>query len=120
MTRCDIQEAILCDGSVIADARLYKSVIGVRAVVRRGAVIEESVVMGANVGAEEGNPDAPVGIGEGCHLRRAIVDLDASIGDGSRLINEAGVQEASEENYSIRGGIIVVPRKAVIPPGTVI
>jgi glucose-1-phosphate adenylyltransferase len=51
-------------------------------------------------------------------LKRAIVDLDARIGDGSRLVNRANVSELDAENYSIRGGVIVVPRGAVIPPGT--
>jgi glucose-1-phosphate adenylyltransferase len=46
------------------------------------------------------------------------VDLGARIGDGSRLLNEAGVQEADGPGWFIRGGVIVVPQGAVLPPGT--
>ena len=53
-------------------------------------------------------------------IRNAIIDLDARIGDGVQITNEKGVQESDGEFYSIRGGIIVVPRGAVVPPGTVI
>jgi glucose-1-phosphate adenylyltransferase len=117
LTDCDIREAILCDGSVIEGSRIRSSIVGVRAHVRSEAVIEESVIMGAT---DYGMDREGVGIGRGCQLRRTIVDLDASIGEGSKLINEAGVREAEEANYSIREGIIVVPRGARIPPGTVV
>ena len=117
ITDCDIEETILCDGSVISGSRVRSAIIGVRAHVRSGAEIEESVVMGAT---DFGSSGEGIGIGEGCRLRRAIVDLDASIGEGSQLLNEAGVEEAEGESYAIRDGIIVVPRGARIPPGTVI
>lgn len=121
VTRCEIEQSILCDGSIISGSRLRSSIIGVRGVVRPDAVVEESIVMGATAfEATAGQSGEPSGVGRGCELRRTIVDFDASIGEGARLINEAGVAEADEENYSIRDGIIVVPRKAVIPAGAVI
>jgi glucose-1-phosphate adenylyltransferase len=55
-----------------------------------------------------------------CHIKNAIIDFDTRIGDGSKLINAAAVQNADADNYCIRDGIIVVPKGAVIPPGTVI
>ena len=51
-------------------------------------------------------------------LKNVIVDFNARIGDGSRLVNARGVQDAEESAYSIRDGIIVVHRDGVIPPGT--
>jgi glucose-1-phosphate adenylyltransferase len=77
--------------------------------------------MGATrfVGVNEGGGGRiPVGIGRDCHIRQAIIDLDAQVGDGVKLLNRDSVEEAEEDNYSIRGGIIVVPRGAVIPDGT--
>ena len=35
-------------------------------------------------------------------------------------MNEQKIEEAETPNYSIRGGIIVVPKNAELPPGTVI
>jgi glucose-1-phosphate adenylyltransferase len=121
VTSCQVEESILCDGSMVSGARFKNVIAGVRSVVRSGSEIEESIVMGCTEqGAARDQETNPVGIGRGCRLRRVIVDFDASIGEGAQLLNEAGVEEVDEENYSIRGGIIVVPRRAVIPAGTII
>lgn len=118
---CLVEESILCDGSVVSGARLKNVIAGIRSVIRADTEIEESIVMGCTEqGAAGDQQDAPVGIGKGCRLRRVIVDFDASIGEGAQLLNEAGVEEAEGENYVIRSGIIVVPRRAVIPAGTIL
>jgi glucose-1-phosphate adenylyltransferase len=120
INRCTVEQSILCEGSIITEARIANSIVGIRAVVRPGADIQDSVVMGARFFEPVGAPpvDVPLGIGRDVRLRRAIVDLDARIGDGARLVNEKGVVDLDAENYCIRGGIVVVPRGAVIPPGT--
>ena len=55
-------------------------------------------------------------------IKRAIVDKNARIGSGARLLNEAGLTEVDAEDgsYSIRDGIIIVPKNALIKDGTVI
>lgn len=121
VTECQVTDAILNDGSIIRGARIERSIIGIRAVVREGARIERSVIMGATRFEEEppeGSP--PLGLGRSCEIRNAIVDMDARIGDGCRLVNEAGVDEADGDGWHIRDGIIVVPKGATIPPGTVV
>ena len=99
------------------------SIVGIRAVVQKGSVLERSIVMGANYFEsieERGRDGTPLGIGRDCHIRNAIVDFNARIGDGCKLLNEAGIQDADTESWSIRDGVIVVPKNAVLPPGTVI
>ena len=120
INRCDVEQSILCEGSIITEARITSSIVGIRAVVRQGSELRDCVVMGARLYETVGAPtgDVPLGIGRDCVLHKAIVDLDARIGDGSRLVNRANVQEFDSENVCIRGGVIVVPRGAVIPPGT--
>lgn len=122
VNRCEVQQSVLCEGSILSAATVLHSIVGIRAVVRHGSVVEDSVVMGASEYEPGGRPlhGVHMGIGENCRVRRAIIDLNARIGDGAQLVNEAGVEEADEDNYSIQGGIIVVPRGAVIPAGTVI
>ena len=39
---------------------------------------------------------------------------------GVRVVNRAGVQEAGGDNYAIRDGVVVIPKGAVLPDGTVI
>jgi glucose-1-phosphate adenylyltransferase len=119
---CSVRYSILNEGSILSGSHIADSIIGIRSVVRHGSVIERSVVMGANTWETlpEGSDQIPVGIGRDCTVRNAIIDFNARIGDGCKLINAEGVQHFDNENYSIRDGIIVVPKNAVIPPGTTI
>ncbi len=119
VTECFVQCSILSEGSILSGTRVTDSIIGIRAVVRSGSVIERTVIMGANYWEQDGQ-ETPLGVGRDCHIRNAIIDFNARIGDGCKLINAEGVQNADNENYAIRDGVIVVPKNAVIPPGTVI
>jgi glucose-1-phosphate adenylyltransferase len=120
--RCEVFQSILSDGTIISAGRIANSIVGVRGIVRAGSVIEQSIIMGATSFSSElsNPPGAPLGIGRDCTLRRTIVDLDARIGNGCRLVNDEGVEEADGDNYFIREGIIVIPRRAELEPGTVI
>jgi glucose-1-phosphate adenylyltransferase len=123
INQCAVSASILCEGSIITGARISDSIVGIRAVVKKGTVIERSIVMGANhfeTIDEQSSNEPPMGIGRDCLIRDSIVDFNARIGDGCRLINEQKIQDADTENWSIRGGIIVVPKDASIPPGTII
>jgi glucose-1-phosphate adenylyltransferase len=98
------------------------SIIGIRAVVRSGSIIERTVIMGANFweNVSAASSQVPLGIGRDCHVKNAIIDFNARIGDGCRLVNARHIQHADAENYSIRDGIIVIPKNAVLPPGTIV
>ncbi len=123
INHCAVTSSVLCEGSIITGARIVDSIVGIRAVVRSGSTLERSIVMGANTFErieESKRQEIAVGIGRDCQIRNAIIDFNARIGDGCRLVNEAGVLEAETENYAIRGGIIVVPKNATLPPGTVV
>ena len=83
------------------------------------------MLLGADFYESDGNAprrrDAPpLGIGRDVVLDRVIVDKNARIGDGARLVNDARVQEADGDGYYIREGIIVVPKDGVIQPGTIV
>jgi glucose-1-phosphate adenylyltransferase len=81
-----------------------------------------SVLLGADF-YEDGVPTPGVpklGIGHDVILDRVIIDKNARIGDGVRLVNERGVDSADGDGFYIRGGIIVVPKGGVIAPGTVV
>ena len=43
-----------------------------------------------------------------------------SIGDGVRLLNAAGIQDADGNGYFIRNGVIIVPKDGIVPAGTVV
>jgi glucose-1-phosphate adenylyltransferase len=64
----------------------------------------------------------PMGLGDGCVVRRAIVDKNARIGERCQIINKEGVKEANREEagYVIKDGIVVVIKDSFIPAGTII
>jgi glucose-1-phosphate adenylyltransferase len=123
----DVERAILCEGSIVDRSRLRESIIGIRSRIGEGCRIERTVVMGADFfesreeldrSREAGIP--AVGIGAGSEVRNAIIDKNARIGRGVRLVNVNGVPEASTETYVIVDGIIVVPKNTIVPDGTVV
>jgi glucose-1-phosphate adenylyltransferase len=61
-----------------------------------------------------------LGIGRDVVLDRTIVDKNARIGDGARLVNERKVDHADGDGWYIRSGLVVVPKGGVILPGTVV
>jgi glucose-1-phosphate adenylyltransferase len=117
-----LDNALVCDGSFIESATVADSVVGIRTTIGRGATIRRSVLLGADFyEAEDGtSPSVKLGIGRNVELDRVIVDKNARIGDGVRLVNRGGRQEADGHGYYIRNGIIIVSKDAVIPPDTIV
>jgi glucose-1-phosphate adenylyltransferase len=97
-------------------------VVGIRTNVRGGTRISRSVLLGADwyEDASRYSDVHAIGIGRDVVLDRVIVDKNARIGDGARLVNERGVEHADGDGYYIRGGIIVVPKGGTIRAGTVV
>jgi glucose-1-phosphate adenylyltransferase len=64
----------------------------------------------------------PLGVGAHTTIHKAIVDKNARIGRHVRIVNDAHVQEADQEDlgFVIRNGIVVVLKNATIPDGMVI
>jgi glucose-1-phosphate adenylyltransferase len=124
-----IRDSIVSDGCIITGAAITNSVVGLRSRISKGVVIDSSFLMGADYYQtfEEMRDDLVggvprVGIGEGTVINRAIVDKNARIGSGVRLINESKIIEADgpDNSYYIRDGIIIVPKNALIKDGTVV
>lgn len=124
-----IRDSILSDGCIITGAAITTSIVGLRSRISKNVVIESSFLMGADYyqTIEEMRDDLDaglprVGIGEGTMITGAIIDKNARIGSGVKLLNEARVRESDGANgsYYIRDGIIIVPKNAVVPSGTVV
>jgi glucose-1-phosphate adenylyltransferase len=118
---CRIDSSIIAEGCYLDACSVRESVIGIRTHVHPGSTIARSILLGADFYEEELESNSiPLGIGRDVVLDRVIVDKNARIGDGVRLVNEAGVQEADGDGYYIRNGIIIVPKGARIQPGTAV
>jgi glucose-1-phosphate adenylyltransferase len=118
---CRIDASIVAEGCFLDRCEISSSLVGIRTQVQSGARITRSVLLGADYYEDE--PDAagtPVGIGRGVVLDRVIVDKNARIGDGARLVNEHGVEEADGDGYCIRNGIIIVPKDGHVKCGVTV
>ncbi len=123
----DVHNSILCEGSIINRSRIIHSIIGIRSRIGEHSTIERSVIMGADffesreeIGQNAAQGVPSIGIGSNCEIRNAIIDKNARIGDGVKLVNARGIGDETTDHYSIVGGLIVIPKNAVIPSGTVI
>ena len=118
---CRIDSSIIAEGCYLDACSVRESVIGIRTHVHPGSTITRSILLGADFYEEELESNSiPLGIGRDVVLDRVIVDKNARIGDGVRLVNESGVPEADGDGYYIRNGIIIVPKGARIQPGVVV
>jgi len=116
------------EGSEIVGATIHESIVGVRSRIREGSRLSQVVVLGADFYEGEDilsrtptGVDLPaLGIGHSCVIERAILDKNVRIGDRVTIRARPDVQERQGENYWIRDGITVIPKGAVIPPGTTI
>jgi glucose-1-phosphate adenylyltransferase len=116
------RDSIISEGCYLAGCEVDTSVVGVRMAVREGSRVSRSVLLGADVYEYGPPPDGlpALGIGKDVVLDRVIVDKNARIGDGARLVNERHLDHADGDGYYIRSGIIVVAKGGVIKPGTVV
>ena len=121
------RQALVSDGCIIDDSRFERCVLGVRSIIAAGCDIRETVILGADYyesaesvarNAAQGLP--AIGIGRGCRIRRAIIDKNARIGAGAVITPDHKPAEYDSAAYCVRDGIVVIPKGAVIAPGTVL
>jgi glucose-1-phosphate adenylyltransferase len=125
---CTLANTIAADGCIITNATIRDSVVGIRTVIEAGSELDGVVCMGADhyetmeqkaANAEVGIPN--LGIGGGTKVARAIIDKDTRIGSDCRIgVGETFPEDGDYESYYVREGIIIIPKNAVIPSGTVI
>jgi glucose-1-phosphate adenylyltransferase len=129
MFDAQITESMISEGCILKNCRVHHSVLGVRSRIGANCVIEDALIMGADMyepfgervnKAERG--EVSLGIGAGSTVRRAIIDKNARIGTNVQIVNKDNVQEAQRENegFYIRSGIVVVLKNATIANDTII
>jgi glucose-1-phosphate adenylyltransferase len=116
---CDLNRCLLSEGCIISGHRILNSIVGIRQIIGEGTVIEHSVLMGSDF-YERGNPGngiPPVGIGRDCFIKNAIIDKNARIGNGAYITPDGKEDGTVTDLYTVREGVIVIPKNAVIPDG---
>jgi glucose-1-phosphate adenylyltransferase len=116
-----IKDSIIAEGVVSHAKLIEKSVIGVRSRIGKDVVIKNTYLMGNDVyeTIDDMKKQAiPLGIGEGSYIENAIIDKAHRIGKGVTIKGDSSLEDIETDSYSIKGGIIVVNKQAVIPDGT--
>ena len=114
-----VDTSIVSEGCYLDNCTIRDSVVGIRTHVGHRAQITRSVLLGADFYQDEEarTDDLALGIGANAVLDRVIMDKNARIADGVRLVNDSNTVEADGDGWYIRDGIIVVPKGAVVTKG---
>jgi glucose-1-phosphate adenylyltransferase len=122
-----LEKTIIAEGCIINASRIESSVIGIRTRIGIGTTIVSSYLMGIDYyetieeirhDKEHGLPS--VGIGDRCYIRNCIVDKNCRIGDDVRINGGSHLENTDHSLYTVKDGIVVVKKGAVIPNGFVI
>lgn len=116
---CSLENCLLAEGLDLSAARIIHSVLGLRTCVQEKSMIVDSVVMGNDYYEEwgRGAVDKPFGIGKNCRIERAIIDKNVRIGDDVQL-SPYGLNDEVMSCYTVKDGILVIPKGTFLPSGT--
>jgi glucose-1-phosphate adenylyltransferase len=119
-----IDKSIVAEGCIINETKIEHSVIGIRSRIGKGTAISNSYLMGNDYyqNLEEIKQNIlhgikTVGIGERCFFNNTIVDKNCRIGNDVRMNGGKHLQDTNTALYTIKDGIIVIKKGAVIPDG---
>ncbi|MGB4398280.1 MAG: glucose-1-phosphate adenylyltransferase [Daejeonella sp.] len=122
-----LEKVVIADGCIINASRIERSVIGIRTRIGTGTTIVNSYVMGGDryqtlreLTESEENGHPIMGIGERCYIKNAIIDKNCFIGNDVRINGGPNLKDGDFKTHTIKDGIVVVKKLAVIPNGTVI
>ena len=122
-----IDHAVISDGCIINRARISNSIVGLRTIIGDGTELNRVVILGSDyyesqesVKRHESEGQPRVGIGAHCKIENAIIDKNARIGNNVVISPVGKPENVDHERYFIRDGIVIIPKDAVIPHGTVI
>jgi glucose-1-phosphate adenylyltransferase len=127
LLRCTLDRTLIADGCVIDDAIISHSVVGIRSWIDIGTVMKDCIIMGHDyyetprlMMQAEAKGQPRMGIGQRCHLERVIVDKNTRIGNNVRITPEGKADNMDGPNFYVRDGIVVIPKNAIVPDGTII
>jgi glucose-1-phosphate adenylyltransferase len=123
----EVERAVIADGCIINSAKIRNSIVGVRSVINSGTELHRVVGMGCDFfeslesieqHEREGLPR--MGIGSNCRIENTIIDKNARIGDNVIISPKDKPDTVDHDLYFIRDGIVIIPKGAIIPHGTVV
>jgi len=122
-----LEKTIIADGCIVNASHVIRSIVGIRTRIGFDTTIENCYIMGSDnyqtleqiqESHETGTPI--MGIGDRCTIKNAIIDKNTYIGDDVSINCGEKLEDGDFSTYTVKDGIVVVKKRAVIPNGTII
>ncbi|HYV95509.1 MAG TPA: sugar phosphate nucleotidyltransferase, partial [Chitinophagales bacterium] len=119
-----MKETMIAEGCIIHASTIERAVIGNRSRIGKDSTIVNSYIMGNDYfetieeitkAMNDGKP--LMGIGNRCYIRNAIIDKNCRIGNEVRINGGIHLADADDKLLTVKEGIVVVKKDAVIPNG---
>jgi glucose-1-phosphate adenylyltransferase len=122
-----LERVLIAEGCCIENAEIRHSIVGLRSQIHSGTRIIDTILMGSDYygrpnGEFDENPPGspPIGLGTNCYIEGAIIDKNACLGDNVVIKPFPRGVDIETDNWVVQDGIVVIPKNAVLPSGTVI
>jgi glucose-1-phosphate adenylyltransferase len=116
-----LHNVLITDGCRVHHADLSDCIVGIRSIVNDGVRMRKTILMGADYYEALDEPPrkgVPVGIGKNCDIEGAIIDKNVRMGEGVVIRPFPRGSEMDGGTWVVQDGIVVIPKGAVIHPGT--
>ena len=119
-----MDKTLIADGCIIHASRLDSTVVGIRTRIGSGTTVVNSYIMGSDYyetleeiqnSLNRGIPS--VGIGERCFIKNVIIDKNCRIGNDVRINGGAHLANSDHPLYTVKDGIVVLKKGAIVPDG---
>ncbi|WP_299222488.1 glucose-1-phosphate adenylyltransferase [uncultured Aquimarina sp.] len=117
-----LNKTMIAEGCLIQAKEIEQSVIGIRSRIGKDTVIKNTYMIGSDryqdldeleIDVKESRPY--IGVGERCVINNAIIDKDCRIGNDVIINGGPHLEDAKDDRYVIKDGIVVIRKGAVIP-----
>jgi len=119
-----VDKSVVAEGCIINGSTIEHSVVGIRSRIGYGSTVINSYLMGNDfyqnleeISSNAYNHIINIGIGERCFINNTIVDKNCRIGNDVRLNGGQHLEDVNTPLYTVKDGIIVVKKGAVLPDG---
>jgi glucose-1-phosphate adenylyltransferase len=122
-----LEKTMIAEGCIILASRIENTLAGIRTRVGNGSTIVNSYLMGndsfetidqMNENNKKGIPK--IGVGDRCYIKNAIIDKNCRIGNDVRINGGPHLENVDHTLYTVKDGIVVVKKNAILPDGFVI
>ena len=122
-----LEQTIIAEGSIINASRIQNSVIGIRSRIGHGTTLVSCYIMGSDFyetlaeiahNKQRGIPE--VGVGERCYIKNVIIDKNCRVGNDVRINGGVHLPDSDHSLYTVKDGIVVLKKGAIVPDGFVI